>query len=306
MVPPAPGAPPAPTAPPASGASSALGWEQALFGPLALLTLLWTTILTGLFVEMLPCNIKCRWRVAYAPKSIAFSIWIIIYVWVLASCFYQLAGEYGADVRPAEAASNLLAASSFAFCSGWLAYVDSWPQHRDEHGVTVAALFIWAAAATAMAAVVHERAWRRWNEDPTYAWMVGGPLALFAGWLLVATALSTGTAFKALSDLSRRGAQTASSTSMTERAETRLAGGQRHPEQCQSAEPWERWVPLALAVLVAAAASLLPDPILPVPLAWGLLMQRTGTTPNRVAAAVLVAGSVVAFSLAASRAHAGP
>ena len=147
---------------------------------MALLTLLWTTILTGLFVEMLPCGIKCRWRVAYAPKSIAFSIWMIIYAWVLASCFYQLAGEYGADVRPAEAASNLLAASSFAFCSGWLAH-QSRPQHRDEHGVTVAALFIWLSRVRLwLRSSMNAR--RRWNEDPTYAaWMVGGTARTLRG-----------------------------------------------------------------------------------------------------------------------------
>ena len=62
---------------------------------------------------------------------------------------------------------------------------------------------------------------------------------------------------------------------MTDIPETLLADGSGVQNSASPRSPGRDGFAM-LAVLAGAAASLLPDPILPVPLAWGLLMQRTG------------------------------
>ena len=111
---------------------------------------------------------------AVQPAPYAFSIWGVIYLWLLLHAGFGLARRvhdlgFG-RVRPPLIVATVLGAV-------WLAIAGASPE--------VAAGVIWVMAAAAVAAFLMA------PTEPD-RWLLSAPLAMFAGWLTAATAVSTG------------------------------------------------------------------------------------------------------------------
>lgn len=258
--------------------------------PMFLLAGLGSSILFGVLVRRPIGDTACAWRVSYSPDGRAFSIWGIIYLWMATSTLYQLAHAAGfTEVRPAQPTNNLLVGSAFFFCALWILVFGAPFDTNRRRNLLTSSLLILAGTVCALGAVGLEQAWREWHRNPTYVVMVGGPFALFAGWMATASALSVGIAIKAHT--------TPPDTACLLREN---AYSMRVEADATDSVSGESWVPLLLSVPVAAQALIVPDPVLPVALAWGILFMKRHAK-NRAAHAVLVASSVGAFVLAASQ-----
>ena len=240
------------------------GWERSCLGPIALLCALWLSVLITERVKERTGIFK------FARGPLALSIWRFIYLYVTGGCLYQLSSTFGVVARPAELSTNFCVAASYLLCYVWMVLL----QKDKERRVPTVIISV-AAACTIMTAVINERAWRHWKDDPTYVVMVGGPLAVFGGWMLVV-------AVRSCSDLSR---------SVLPKVASDVSG----LSSSKYTNVLERWTPLGNSVIIAITATLLPDPVLPVVPALAILLMHM---QNRLAHAVLVVGSIVAFALA--------
>ncbi|MEM9550985.1 MAG: hypothetical protein AAGA05_07410 [Pseudomonadota bacterium] len=108
------------------------------------------------------------------PAGYAFSIWGVIYVWLLVGAIFGLARRAEAvdwaDMRPALALSLGIGAT-------WLSVAAVSP--------VGATLLIWAMLAGALVALIRAPALDRW--------FARAPVALYAGWLTAASAVALGT-----------------------------------------------------------------------------------------------------------------
>jgi hypothetical protein len=126
---------------------------------------------TGYDPGMFPVRIE---RAAIQPAGYAFSIWGVIYLWLIAHASFGLFKRFGARhfVTPA---LPLLGAAVLG--AAWLAIAGSYP--------LLATLTIILMAALAIRAYL--------LADPVLdRWLLAAPLAIFAGWLTAASAVSTG------------------------------------------------------------------------------------------------------------------
>jgi hypothetical protein len=217
-------------------------------------------------------DISCAWRLSYSPAGPAFGIWGVIYLWTFASIVLQLAHGYLAPTYIGEPQSNYLIGGAWALVGVW-GRVFGVGADEDKPGtIGVAASVLAAATLLAVTAVAVEQSWRSGNVAKIVG--VGVPYALFAGWLAVATVLNASIAYVA--------ATTAPDTRCTRgRYKDRLL-----TEPIESSA-WSRYVPLSVAVAVSIVAFLMPDPVLVVPVLWGIYNMRR-TLQNWVAMEVLV------------------
>jgi len=111
---------------------------------------------------------------AIQPAGYAFSIWSVIYVWLI------LHGGYGLWKRaddPAWARVRLPLTVATVLGTVWLGIAGASPEW--------ATVVIWVMAAAALTAFV------RAPTEPD-RWLLSAPTAIFAGWLTAAAAVSTG------------------------------------------------------------------------------------------------------------------
>jgi hypothetical protein len=113
-------------------------------------------------------------RPAIQPAGYAFSIWSVIYLWLFAHALFGLL-KRRADPAWDRVRWPLIA--SLAIGTVWLAIAGLSP--------VWATLTIWAMAATALAAFLRA-------DSGTDRWLLSAPLAIYAGWLSAAAAVSTG------------------------------------------------------------------------------------------------------------------
>ena len=266
-VPPAPpGLPPYPPAPPDT--------NRAITGPMALLLGLGVAILMSTTFRRQMGDVACAWRVSYSPAGRAFAIWGVIFAWMLASVVEQLLVAIELDNVYAAAPENNTLMGGGLFMAGLWVVAFGYARREDQRGgLVVSTSFLLASTWCGVGACVQELSWR--GLDPMRILFVGVPFSLFAGWMCVASALGAGVTILAL----------------------------RHPPDylCQNegdptnAAGYGSWVPLLLSVPLCALALGVPDPVLPLPLAWGIAHMR-GHWKNRVAMALLLgssAGAVV-------------
>lgn len=120
---------------------------------------------------MFPVQIE---RPSIQPASYAFSIWIVIYLWLIAHAAYGLWKR-----RDSSAWQDIRLPLTIAVVvgAGWLYIASQSP--------VWGTITIWIMAAAAIAAFL--------GADPdTDRWMLSAPIAMFAGWLSAAAAVSTG------------------------------------------------------------------------------------------------------------------
>ena len=126
---------------------------------------------TGYDPAMFPVFIV---RPSIQPAGYAFSIWSLIYLWLIAHAVF---GVWKRSADPAWSAVRLPLTVALAVGAVWL-----WIAGQSAVWGTVT---IWIMAGTAILASL--------RADPAVdRWMLSGPTAIFAGWLSAASAVSLG------------------------------------------------------------------------------------------------------------------
>ena len=217
-------------------------------------------------------DISCAWRLSYSPASPAFAIWVVIYFWTLVSIVLQLAHGYTAPTYIGAPQANYLISLAWVATGVWGVTFGRGANDDDIPGfIGLAAFVLVAAALLALGAVGIEQSWR--SQDPWKMVGVGVPYSLFAGWLCVAAVANIGIAVQA--------ATTPPDPHCTRgRYRTRLS------EQPVEPSRFSAWVPFIVACGVSVGAFLFPDPVLCVPVFWGIWNMRR-TLRNVVAMEVL-------------------
>ena len=113
-------------------------------------------------------------RPAIQPAGYAFAIWGLIYGWL---AVHGVAGAYARDDHPSWQAHRLWLTVSVLLGAGWLAIAPYYP--------ILATVVLLIMAATAIAAFLIAPT----NPD---RWILSAPLAIYAGWVTAACAVSTG------------------------------------------------------------------------------------------------------------------
>ena len=126
---------------------------------------------TGYDPSLFPVEIG---RPAIQPAGYAFSIWSVIYLWLIVHAVYGLSKR---AEDPSWKPSRLPLTVAIAVGVVWL-----WIAGQSAIWGTVT---IWIMALAALAAFL------RAPTEPD-RWLLSGPLAIFAGWLTAAAAVSTG------------------------------------------------------------------------------------------------------------------
>ena len=227
----------------------------------------------------------CKWRVAYAPKGRAFSIWGLIYASTLASA----AAQCTTLVPTLSLECSAMWAASWLFCAAWVVLFDAGGSaaaplaaHATSAHATAALEAASAAeslqaaaamlAAAAVAAVLAATMQAAWLSKCTEKWekrLLALPLSVLAGWLCVAAALGIGIARKASSGEAAENCEIekfdgeGDATFRERRRDTYRKWSEEAPAEASR-------VPLLLACVVAALAALVPDPLLGLPAAWAI------------------------------------
>lgn len=191
----------------------------------------------------------------------------------------QLVDGFGPVTYAAEPWTNYLLAWSWLLCGLWaIAFSSSEP--RDQRaGIGFAAFLLASAAWSATGAVGIEASWRSVH-NPWRVFAVGIPYSLFAGWLCVACVLNIAIAFKSFRYPPDYRCYTAQSAYTT-----------RWEAEPADSKSWVSAVPLGTALLISVYAFLIPDPILPLPAAWGIANMK-GHLKNWMAIELLLVTSV--------------
>lgn len=126
---------------------------------------------TGYDPALFPVDLA---RPSVQPAAYAFSIWGVIYLWLLLHSGFGLVKRRGdaAFLRPA-----LPLLGSVALGATWLAVAGSYP--------ILAEVLILAMAGLSITAYLRAK-------QAQDRWLLAAPLAIFAGWLTAASAVSTG------------------------------------------------------------------------------------------------------------------
>jgi hypothetical protein len=140
---------------------------------------------TGYDPSLFPVEIG---RPAIQPAGYAFSIWSVIYLWLMVHAVY---GLWKRAEDPSWAPSRLPLTVAIAVGVVWL-----WIAGQSAIWGTVT---IWIMALAALAAFL------RAPTEPD-RWLLSGPLAIFAGWLTAAAAVSTGVLIAGYGVVSNTGA----------------------------------------------------------------------------------------------------
>jgi hypothetical protein len=140
---------------------------------------------TGYDPSLFPVQIG---RPAIQPAGYAFSIWSVIYLWLIVHAVFGLWKRADA---PSWASARVPLTVALAVGVVWL-----WIAGQSAVWGTVT---IWIMALAALAAFL------RVPTEPD-RWLLSGPLAIFAGWLTAAAAVSTGVLIAGYGALSNNGA----------------------------------------------------------------------------------------------------
>lgn len=225
---------------------------------------------------------SCGWRVDYSPDGRAFAIWwVVIYPGTIVSAVAQLTRL----VPVLDWWTNFLWAAAWVFCALWVPLFDA----ESASALRAAMLQILFGATAATAAVWHEGPWVGAPER-TARVLLCLPLTTLAGWLIAASAINVGIAWKA----SRPGAtatcarvppQGARESEQSYRRRRRVL----YREAYAKAPARVSFVPVVLALGVAGLATGARDPVLPVPLLWAVLNLKAFPSCEYVMAVVICA-----------------
>lgn len=231
------------------------------------------------------------------PDGWTFSAaWLLIYTTSLISLVAQLLNLHpDVMLHTASAEANFCYAGAWLGCALWVYVVaaGSADADRPQRNLAFASATLVAAAAFALVATGLERSVR--SGDAARVAFVGFPYGIFAGWLVVAAVLSVDIAVA-----HARGEDDRVENDDVEGPRILLASTGDTPE---SSSLRERAVVVAIALGVGVAAGLLPDPFLPLPLAFAISRMPIGLAWARgLALGALFAASTAAAVLGVLRA----
>ena len=202
-----------------------------------------------------------RFSISIAPDGRAFAIWVPLYALGAASAIYGLVQ------LPMLSREVLVFWSATWFLSAqWLFVFDNQRQLR------LAAVIIVAAFATALTSLILADAWRSKNTEEI---LLIAPLSLLTGWLLLAASLCLATAVKVslrepdvtIPRMPRREREYAKRVYFDQ---TRDGQRAKHVEVTTT----QNIVVPILALVGGCLALAISDPVLPLPLVWGVVLQK--------------------------------
>ena len=232
---------------------------------------------------------SCRHLLSFSPSGLAFGMWFVIWAAVVVSVGTQaiLYATDGEDAFSPSEASALLS-GSFAMACLWAPFFSN----GTVGGYWVAAGALLSSAALAVSASVIDRV--NSHRTAVQTFLVHPAFALMAGWTCVAACLSVGIALKAA--LERDGSEyvqgAGEAVAQCDYSALRyniVAPNSKFPHGPTA-------VPLALSAAIATAAVVARDPLLPVPVAWGVFFMHPSWW-NWAALVLLAASAAVAAAL---------
>ncbi len=201
------------------------------------------------------------YSISVQPDGRAFAIWVPLYALGAASAIYGLVE------LPMLSREVLVFWSATWFLSAiWLFIFDNQRQLR------LAAVIIVAAFATALTSLILADAWRSKNTEQI---LLLAPLSLLTGWLLLAASLGIATAVKASlrePDVTIPWMPTRVREYVKRVYFDQTRDGQR-AKHIEVTSTQNIVVPI-LALVGCCLAIAIPDPVLPLPLVWGVVLQK--------------------------------
>ena len=213
----------------------------------------------------------------FSPSRRAFGIWSIIYTFWILNIAMQLADAFGEGNMVADPTSNVFIATSWLLAGLWVAVFSGGDRVR----VTIASFILLASAGSALAASFLAHDWNVVN----YARMltVGLPASLLAGWLCVASTLAIGIAVKANDGV----------------PDTCIPKDREYSILDTPNDYFFSLVPMSAAVVVSLWVVLAGDPVVGLPVIWGIANMHS-TTINRISVVWIVAAIILSIGLLAA------
>ena len=280
----------------------------AWIGPTAVLAAMLFSLATQQIWDRLVGEVTCMWRVSYAPDNRAFAIWAVLYPTTAIAVLLQ----WLALALPAELAvlgwwTSLGWAGAWLLAGLWIVAFDK------EEGCNfwLSTLVLACAAASATTAVAVEGAWRLRPVRPVLrpaAIVTAAPLALLAGWLLVAFSLNVGIAIRSASspqDCTPYRYRVRRILWLTDGQYQRRIRRSLYRQTVSQEAPLDGTLARLPLVLVAAAAAGLAfatyEPLLPLPVVWATVLQPGFRCCPRLVELASLALCIAGTALAAVR-----
>ena len=260
-----------------------------LLGPLMVLSACLLSMVSSAIWSRNVGETSCGWRTDYSPDGRAFSIWGVIYVGTLVSVFLQVFG-----VLVFHWWVNLLWGLTWVCCAVWVPAFDA----EYPSALRTAALVITLSSGFSLAGVWYARMWEAESGGERGRQVaVGWPLVILAAWLLTATSINWGIAWKA----SRPGSA-ASCVRVEPKRRDESDNGYRYRRRVAYREAYAKAparvsvVPALLAAVVGGLSIIIPEPLLVLPLLWAIVNLKAFPHVVYVLSAIaLINCSVVAF-----------
>ena len=213
----------------------------------------------------------------FSPAPRAFGIWSVIYTFWILNIVMQLSDAFGKGNMVADPTSNVCIAASWMLAGLWVAVFSGGDRIR----VTIASFILLASAGSALAASFLACDWSVLNYERMFT--IGLPASLLAGWLCVASTLAIGIAVKANDGVPDTCVPKSRSYSILDTPNNYFF----------------TLAPISAAVLVSLWVVLAGDPVVGLPVVWGIVNMHS-TTINRVAVVWVVASIVLSIVLLAA------
>tara|TARA_B110000046_G_C12971987_1_gene389338 strand:- start:457 stop:1215 length:759 start_codon:yes stop_codon:yes gene_type:complete len=219
-------------------------------------------------------NVSCKYHLTYSPSTEAFAIWSVIYLLGFITIFSQWASD---NLMLADPYANLFYSVAWLSAAIWtpIFVTDKKCSH------ILAAFVLCVCGGCALTAAVIEHSWQRGVEERR-RWYIGAPFSMLAGWTLCAAAISIGIAKQA------NGNNTPHTDCTSERRGYNMFNTNINTESYS-------YAPFFLATIATILSSILPDPILPIPVMWCIFHMKSSYL-NCAGFLLLTAGCLIAIA----------
>tara|TARA_B100001109_G_scaffold136248_1_gene110833 strand:- start:25381 stop:26172 length:792 start_codon:yes stop_codon:yes gene_type:complete len=227
---------------------------------------------------------SCRYILSFSPSGPAFGMWFAIWTAVVASVGTQAVLYALDDERPfAPPEASALLSFAFAAASLWAPFFSD----NSPGGYWCAAAALATCAALAVAASVVDSVYG--PRTAVSFFLVHPAFALMAGWTCLACCLSVGIALRATAERSEGDAKVEAPCDNRSLYYDILTPNPDFPHDSTV-------VPLALSAVLCVVSVIVCDPLLLIPVAWGVYFMHPSWW-NRIALLLLAISATVAAAL---------